>query len=194
MKGSLIIFSLGLLLLGSTPAQAQRYLPAQTGLQLTAGLVDGLWFRNPAGERLFHCGIAWSRYNENRTRWVVGTDYLHKEYRYRKQRIPRSQFTLEGGYYVPFLENRGMDIVLSAGLSALAGYEVVNWGEDRLQDGALLRNREGFIYGIVPALEAEVFLTDRVVVLLNLRQRVLFGSDIGNFNTLVGFGIKIMID
>ena len=70
----------------------------------------------------------------------------------------------------------------------------MNWGEDRLQDGALLRSRDSFIYGLVPALETEVFLTDRVVLLLNLRQRVLFGSDIGNFNTLVGFGLKFIID
>ena len=96
MRGTIVILSLGLFLLGSAPARAQRYLPAQTGMQITAGQVDGLWFRNPKGERLFHCGIAWSRYNENRTRWVVGADYLHKEYRYRTQLIPRSQFTIEG--------------------------------------------------------------------------------------------------
>lgn len=35
----------------------------------------------------------------------------------------------------------------------------------------LLRSRDSFIYGLVPALEAEVFLNDRVVLLLNLRQR-----------------------
>ena len=117
----------------------------------------------------------------------MGADYLHKEYRYRTQLVPRSQFTIEGGYYVPFLSNRGKDLFLSAGLSALAGYEVVNWGETRLRDGASLRSGDGFIYGLVPALETELFLSD-------LRQRVLFGSDIGNFNTLVGFGLKFIID
>ena len=70
----------------------------------------------------------------------------------------------------------------------------MNWGETRLRDGASLRSGDGFIYGLVPALEAELFLSDRIVLLLNLRQRVLFGSDVGNFNTLAGFGIKFMID
>lgn len=124
----------------------------------------------------------------------MGADYLHKEYRYRTQLVPRNQFTIEGGYYVPFLSNRGKDLFLSAGISALTGYEVVNWGETRLRDGATLRNGNAFLYGLVPALEAEVFLNDRIVLLLNLRQRVLFGSDIGNFNTLVGFGLKFIID
>ena len=105
---------------------AQRYLPSQTGIQFTAGTVDGFLFRNKYKERLFHCGLALSRFNRNRTRWIVGADYLQKEYRYRTDIIPRSQFTLEGGYYVPFLSNRGKDIFLSAGLSAFTGYETVN--------------------------------------------------------------------
>ena len=115
-----------LFLFSGERASAQRYLPRQVGIQLTAGTVDGFLFRNKYKERLFHCGLALSRYNRNKSRWVVGADYFQKEYRYRTDIIPRSQFTLEGGYYVPFLSNRGKDIVLSAGLSALAGYETIN--------------------------------------------------------------------
>ena len=115
-----------LFLFSGERASAQRYLPRQVGIQLTAGTVDGFLFRNKYTERLFHCGLALSRYNRNKSRWVVGADYFQKEYRYRTDIIPRSQFTLEGGYYVPFLSNRGKDIFLSAGLSALAGYETIN--------------------------------------------------------------------
>ena len=40
----------------------------------------------------------------------------------------------------------------------------------------------------------ETFLSDRLVLLLNVRQRVLFGSGIGHFNTLLGFGLKFIIN
>ena len=126
MRPWLISLLAGMLLSFGGQVSAQRYLPRQTGIQFTAGTVDGFLFRNKYKERLFHCGLALSRYNGNRTRWIVGADYLQKEYRYRTDIIPRSQFTLEGGYYVPFLSNRGKDIFLSAGLSALAGYETIN--------------------------------------------------------------------
>ena len=122
----LIIILTSLLLVTGYSAQGQRYIPRQVGIQLSAGPVDGILFRNKYGERLFHCGLALSRYNENRTRWVAGVDFLQKEYRYRSEKIPVSEFTAQGGYFVPFLSNRSMDVVVSFGLSALAGYESVN--------------------------------------------------------------------
>jgi len=43
-------------------------------------------------------------------------------------------------------------------------------------------------------LELETYLTDRVALLLNARERVLFGSDIGKFHTQVGMGLKLIIN
>lgn len=51
-----------------------------------------------------------------------------------------------------------------------------------------------FIYGGALTLELEVYLTDRVALLLNVRERALFGSDIGKFHTQVSLGLKFIIN
>ena len=76
---------------------------------------------------------------------------------------------------------------LSLGLSALAGYETSNQGDTLL-------DKDCFIYGGALTLELETYLTDRVVLLVNARERMLFGSDIGKFHTQVGMGLKFIIN
>ena len=81
-----------------------------------------------------------------------------------------------------------------AGASALAGYETVNWGQKVLHDGSTLHDRDAFIYGGALTLELEAYLTDRIALLVNARERALFGSDIGKFHTQVSLGVKFIIN
>lgn len=127
------------------PSCAQRYLPGQIGLQFSGGMVDGLLLRDKYSARRFHAGIAVNRYNRNRSRWVAGIDYLQKDYHYGSCLIPKAQISAEAGYYQPMISNRGKDIFLSAGISAMAGFESSNWGDKTLPDGAMLSDRDVFI-------------------------------------------------
>ena len=142
----------------------------------------------------FQVGMALSRYNRNRSRWVVGADYVKKHYAYKEVAVPKEQFTAEAGCLFPFLSDRGRNVFLSAGLSALAGYERVNRNGRLLYDGATLLHKGAFIYGFAPAFEMEAFLTDRWAFLFNVRQRVFFGSSVGHFHTVVAVGLKYIID
>ena len=63
-----------------------------------------------------------------------------------------------------------------------------------LPNGATLSDEDCFIYGGALTLELEAYLTDRVVLLVNARERMLFGSDIGKFHTQVGMGLKFIIN
>ena len=173
---------------------AQRYLPGQTGLELRLGGVDdfGRNVRHLRGN--FQIGLALSRYNRNRSRWVFGADYVKKHYSYKDIAIPKAQFTGEVGYFVPFFSDRGRNVFFSAGLSALAGYETTNWNCKLLYDGATLLHKGAFIYGFAPAFEMEAYLTDRWAFLFNVRQRVFFGSSVGHFHTVVAVGLKYIID
>ena len=169
--------------------QAQRYLPGMSGLQFTAGTVNGL---NP--KEGFHAGMALSNYTKRADRWVFGVEYMEKRYPYRELNIPQSQFTLDAGYYLKFLSDPRKTFFMSAGVSAVAGYETVNWNEKLLYDGATVEISDTFLYGGAFTLELETYLSDRLVLLTNARERLLMGSPVGKFNTQIGIGIKIIIN
>lgn len=174
-------------------AHAQRYLPGMKALQVTAGMADGVHW-NDNTDFAYHIGVAYSVYTKNANRWVLGGEYLEKRYNYKDIKIPVQQFTAEGGYYLNFLSDRRKTFFLSLGLSALAGYETSNRDKKILPDGSTLLDKDCFVYGGALTLELEAYLTDRVVFLLNARERALFGSDIGKFHTQVGVGIKLIIN
>jgi len=182
----LIIFVFGFLFEYSN---AQRYLPGQQGVQLTIGTVNGI---NP--QRAFFGGIAISTYTQNDSRWVFGTEFLQKQLAYEQIQIPIAQFTGEGGYYYSFLADPSKTFLLSLGASGLVGYETCNWGNKVLFDGATLSNQDFFVYGGALSLELETFITDRFILLVNARERVLWGSSVGKFSTQLGTGMKIIFN
>ena len=181
------------LCLTSFQAHAQRYLPGMKGLQVTAGMADGVHW-NDNTDFAYHIGAAYSVYTKNANRWVIGGEYLHKKYDYKDMRIPVEQFTAEGGYYLKFLSDRRKTFFLSLGLSALAGYETSNRSEKLLPDGSMLLDKDCFIYGGALTLELEAYLTDRIALLVSARERALFGSDIGKFHSQVSLGLKFIIN
>lgn len=190
----LFITMCALLSLWAGKVSAQRYLPGQTGLELTLGGVDDFAGNVKRLRGNFQVGMALSRYNRNRSRWVFGADYVKKHYAYKGKAVPKEQFTAEAGCLFPFLSDRGKNVFFSAGLSALAGYETVNRNSRLLYDGATLQHKGSFIYGFVPAFGMEAFLTDRWAFLFNVRQRVFFGSSVGHFHTVVAVGLKYIIN
>ena len=193
MKRLLFIILLFGVCLTFNRAHAQRCLPGMRGIQLTGGLSDNMRWKNGDGFG-YHAGIAVSTYTKNAHHWVVGAEYLEKRYGYRDCLYPASQFTGEGGYYLNFLSDRKKTFFAALGLSALAGYETVNWGDKMLYDGSTIRSREGFLYGGAVTLEAEAYITDRIVLCISGRERVLWGTTTGHFHTQFGIGLKFIID
>ncbi len=174
-------------------AHAQRYLPGQKGLQFTASAVDGFHL-GKGDKQAFSGGIALSTYTKNGNRWVFGAEYLQKSHLYKTELIPTAQFTLEGGYYYKFLSDHRKIFFFSVGASAMAGYETVNWGESLLFDGSTITDDDNFLYGGAVTFEIETYLSDRMVLLLNVRERILGGSSINLFHTQIGVGIKFIIN
>ena len=168
---------------------AQRYLPGMRGLQFDAGTVNGL-----KPNEGFYAGMALSTYTKRADRWVFGFEYLEKRHPYKEVHIPQSQFTVDMGYYLKFLSDPRKTFFASIGASALAGFETVNWSEKILKDGATVKNEDAFLYGGALTLELETYLTDRLVFLVRIRERLLGGSSVGKLNTQIGLGIKIIIN
>jgi len=168
---------------------AQRYLPSMCGLQVNTGSVNALNLKKG-----FHCGVAYSTYTKSKDRWVFGAEYLQKKYLYNDLKIPQSQFTVDVGFYYKFLSDRRKAFFASIGASALAGYETVNWNEKLLPDGATINNSDAFLFGGALTLEMEIYLNDRLVLLANIRERLLQGSTVGKLNTQFGVGMKFIIN
>ena len=187
MKKYIIIF-FAVLCISVPQLSAQRYLPGMRGLQLTAGTVNGL-----NSQEGFHAGMALATYTKRADRWVFGVEYLEKRFSYKDLTIPQSQFTVDAGYYLKFLSDWKKTFFVSAGASAVAGYESVYRNNKLLPDGATINNGDAFLYGAAFTVELETYIIDRLVLLANVRERFLMGSSVGKLNTQFGIGIRIMI-
>ncbi len=175
-------------------AYAQRCLPGMRGIQVTGGMVDGFHSKDKQNELGYYFGLQMATYTKNANKWMFGAEFLNRYYPYKEDRIPVSQFTAEGGYYLNFLSDRNKTFLFSLGGSALAGYETSNWGEKMLFDGSTLQNKDAFIYGGAITLEMETYLSDRIVLLLTARERILWGTSTGHFHTQFGVGLKFIIN
>jgi hypothetical protein len=170
-------------------SNAQRYLLGQQGIQLTVGTVNGI-----NTQKAFYGGVALSTYTQKDSRWVFGGEFLQKQLDYSQIQIPVAQFTGEAGYYYSFLADPSKTFLLSVGASGLVGYETSNWNNKTLYDGATLLNKDAFIYGGALNLELETFITDRFILLINARERVLWGSSIGRYSTQLCVGAKFILN
>ena len=183
------LLMIGVLALTMGQASAQRCLPKMQGIELNGGFVDGKSLSDA-----FSGGVALSAYTKNGSKWVFGGEYLQREYGYSDTTIPVAQFTAEGGYYKKLLTDASKALFIYGGVSALAGYESVNWGETLLDDGARLTDKDAFVYGGAVTLNIEVYLSDRLALMGNVRERCLWGNDTGHFHTQYGVGLKVIIN
>ncbi len=70
------------------------------------------------------------------------------------------------------------------------GYESINRGEDLLYDRAKILSQDNFIYGAGGRLSIETYLSDRFVLLLEVRTKVLWGTDMEQFRPSAGAGLR----
>ena len=181
---------IGVLALTMGQASAQRCLPKMQGIELNGGLVDG-----KSISAAFSGGVSLSTYTKNGSKWVFGGEYMQRNNVYDEDTtIPVAQFTAEGGYYKKLLTDASKTLFVYGGASALAGYESVNWGETLLDDGARLTDKDAFIYGGAVTLNIEVYLSDRLALTGNVRERCLWGNDTGHFHIQYGAGLKLIIN
>ena len=194
MRRVIFLFAVFLCTVAAGTAHAQRTLPGMRSLELHGGMVDGWHSASRNSTTGYYVGLAVERYAKGADKWVFAAEFLCRNYSYKAGRIPIGQFTAEGGYYHKVLSDPSKTFFFYLGGSALAGYESVNWGEKRLYDGSTILSRDRFLYGCGITLQADIYLTDRLVIALSGRQRILWGTTTGHFHTQFGIGLKFVID
>ena len=122
-------------------AMAQRTLPGMRSVEVKANMVDG-FYTGSARNCGYSFGVYYSVFKGNNAHeWVFGGEYLQTYKSYgEKGRIPVAEFTGEAEYNLHLYSNYTQFFHLYGGISALAGYETVNWGKTILSDGATLHN------------------------------------------------------
>ena len=173
-------------------AHGQRCLPKMQGIEVKANMADG--FKLGGNDGGYSLGATLSTYTKGGNKWVFGGEYLLKNQPYKEGKIPVAQITAEGGYYFKILSDARKTVFVYTGASALAGYETVNWGDKVLRDGAMLHDKDAFIYGGALTLDVEFYVADCVALLANLRERCLWGNSTGHFHTQFGVGVKFIIN
>ena len=147
-------------------------------------------------------------YTKGGNKWVFGAEYLQRNHKYEycedgRQTIPVVQMTAEGGYYKQVLSDASKSFFVYVGASALAGYETMNWNKQLLDDGSRLKllddgsrltGRDGFVYGCAATFNVEWYLSDKVVLTGNVRERFLWGNTSNLNHTQYGIGLKFIIN
>ncbi len=191
MKKAMIYCTLAFMLAVNV-AQAQRFENGQLAVEARGGLANGYFFSKYQDPTYF-AGLAANIYTGMDSKWVFGGEYYHKKYDYKDSSIKLAQFTGEVGHYFPLVFDCKQNLVISAGASAIAGCERLNWGRHLLYDYAVLLNRDKFIYGGAATLELEFFPSDKIIVFATGRERMLFGAH-DKFNSQVGLGVRLLIN
>ena len=176
-------------------AMAQRCLPGMSAVEVKANMADGFYTGNSRSCG-YDLGVFYSVFTGNHgNTWSFGGEYLQTYKPYgEKGRIPVAQFTGEAGYNLHILSDYSMTFHLYGGISALAGYETVNWGKKTLSDGSTLHDGDNFIYGGALNLQAEFYLSDKIALTANAKGRFTFGSDVQIYHTTYGVGVKFIIE
>ena len=173
----------------SLPSQPQRLIPKQRGIEVV-GSVPLIKGEKLFGGDNFGVGISLTHYLKRENYTFVGVEYEQQNMPYRSYNVKLKDALLQVGYMHPVLSDRGKNVFLYGGISALGGYEQLNEGKKLLPDGATLLDRSHFVYGGAVHGSVEVFLTDRVLFLVKAQGRLLFGSDVYRFRPAVSAGLR----
>lgn len=186
-KCLIVILLLSLIGSGLFPgrAMAQRYIPKMSWMEVGAGSTEHLGFYVQAD---------YGFYTRKKHHWKFGAHYRQDNYPCNTFKVPVADLTAEGGFFLRLFSDRKKTVFVSAGLQGIFGYEWVNWGSKRLDDGTVIQDRDRIIYGGALGLEIEYFLNDRYVLLLHVREKCIGGSDIGLWHTEYGAGLKMMLN
>lgn len=193
MKKAIFIIA-AMLALFAGQAMAQRCLPGMSAVEVRADMADG-FYTGKSRDCGYSFGVYYSVFNGNANTWSFGGEYLQTYKPYgEKGRIPVAQFTAEVGYNLHLVSDYSQTFLLYGGLSVLGGYETVNWGDKNLSDGSTLHNSDGFIYGGALTLQADFYLSDKIALTANVKERFVFGNSTGHFHTQYGVGVKFIIE
>ncbi len=179
------IYTVMFVFMGITVVQAQRMLPKQKGLEVSMGVLSDEKIGND-----YYINVAMTVNGKNGNYQIWALEYTHQYHNYKDLRIPQETYTAEGGYSFFLLGDARKNITLNLGITGVFGYESINRGEAMLYDGAKILSGSNFIYGAGGRLSFETYLSDWLVLVLQGRTKVLWGTDLEQLRPSAGVGLR----
>ncbi|ALR29240.1 conjugal transfer protein TraO [Chryseobacterium sp. IHB B 17019] len=170
----------------TTSIYAQRLLKGQKGFEATIGLISD---KKPVHD-YFYAQVGMTVNGKKGGYHFFSLEYSYKKHEFQKYAIPVESYVAETGYSFVLLGDWTKVVSLNIGLSALVGYEVINRGESTLPNGAMIQNKDSFIYGGGVRLSLETFITDHVLLLLQGRTKAVWGTSLERIRPSAGVGVR----
>jgi hypothetical protein len=180
------IFFVLFLLMTGVSAHAQRQLAGQKGLEVVVGIVPG---ERPV-KNYYYTRLGMTINRKRGNYYYFTAEFRRSTYEFDNLAIPIETYTGEAGYSIYLLGDWRRTFTVNLGLSATAGYEVINKGEKQLSNGAIILSDDHFVYGGGAQLSLETYLNDKLVVLLHGYSKYLFGTSAEHLRPGAGMGIR----
>lgn len=168
-----------------TSGYAQRMLPGQMGLEVSVGT-----FSADSPQKNYFVGVALTAMTKKGNYQLYGAEYSQRFASYKGTNIPLETFLGEAGYSFRLLADRKKAVAFYSAVTGVGGYETINRGNDMLFDRAKILNEEGFVYGAGGRLSCEVYLFDRVVLMVQGRAKMLWGTSLEQFRPSLAAGLR----
>ncbi len=110
---------------GFISANAQRLIPKQKGIEVV-GSIPLIKGEKLFTEDSFGVGVSLTRYLKRGNYAFVLAEYEQQNIPYRAYEVKLKDALLQVGYMHPILSDRGKNVFLYGGISALGGYEELN--------------------------------------------------------------------
>ncbi|MCL1666552.1 conjugal transfer protein TraO [Elizabethkingia ursingii] len=174
-----------LLFVISIKSYSQRMIYKQKGMELNMGAMDTKDIM-----RNFYINLTLTSYARHGNYWMWSAEYQKRTTDYKEWSVPVETYLTDIGYSMRLLADTKKFITVNVGVTGAAGYEVANKGDSLLLDGAILLDKNQFVYGTGGRLSIETYLNDRIVLLLQGRVKVLWGTDFDRVRPSCGIGFR----
>ncbi|WP_158978327.1 conjugal transfer protein TraO [Cellulophaga sp. L1A9] len=104
--------------------------------------------------------------------------------------IPYSSYTVSYSYFTTLYATARRYKVLSIGAGLLAGYELVNGGDEAFSNIVFLDGQSKLIYGGTVGAEIDIIISNHMSIVAKTSQFYHMNSDFGEFTNFSGIGLR----
>jgi len=108
--------------------------------------------------------------------------------------VPVNLYGLNAGYFFDLMRNNSRVFTVALGGGGTVGYEVINEGDEILENNQRLDiDPSSVLFGVFAGIDLDVFLIPTVAINLRATETYHINSNLGEFTPYIGLGIKLIL-